>query len=451
MLNSNALLRASAWTILVIAAAFVVQIEADPVQGLSLLLATGAIAITGLNWYEHRGGRSASFLFLALGCILLTGRAFPALLGGESQLAVIGFRSDYSVQVDVVTTYALLVLASFFLIHIGSLIPRAPRVVLVASTSDAKIYFWMFIALLPIYLYKNVFYLSYVIASGDYLAIYQDRGFVENIGIPIRIGALLCLAAFTLYFFHEASRKKSLMMLILFLIIFSIELLIGLRGKYFIVALVMALFYKIRFGGRFSIRGLLSVFGVVFGLSLIIEIWRQGGTSIQGSVLVGFLVQQGITAGVSLVVIDDLQTYAVNAIEYFWRQFLAPFYGQPDVAPGWFLQNDISMRVMPEAYALGYGSGSSYLAELYLLAGWPAVCLASLIIGILLSVLSRFYQGVTGAIMFWALCGLAYYPKAMLQEPVHNLMRYAGPILFLAACCWLVRRIWNVRRMASAR
>lgn len=441
MLNSNALMRASAWVIAVIAAVFIVQAEAAPLQNLSLLLAIGSIAITGLNWYEHRGGRSASFLFLALGCILLTGRALPALFGGESQLDVIGFRSDYSVSADVVMTYVLLVLASFFLIHFGSLIPRASRVMLITSVSNARIYFWMFVALLPIYLYKNLSYLSYVIASGDYLAIYQDRAFVENVGIPVRIGALLCLAAFTLYFFHETSRKKSLTMLVLFLLIFSVELLIGLRGKYFIVALLLALFYKIRFGGKFSIRGLLTLFGVVFLLSFVVEIWRQGGTSIQGSVFVGFLVQQGMTAGVSLIVIDDFQTYAGNAIEYFWRQFLAPFYGQPEVEPGWFLQNDISMRVMPEAYALGYGSGSSYLAELYLVAGWFAVCMASLIIGILLSTLSRFYQGVTGAIMFWALCGLAYYPKAMLQEPIHNIMRYAGPILFLAGCCWLIKRV----------
>ncbi len=446
MLNSNALMRVSVWAIAVIAAVFIIQAEAVPLQSLSLLLAIGSIAITGLNWYEHRGGRSASFLFLALGCILLTGRAVPALFGGESQLAIIGFRNDYSVPTDVVTIYVLLVLASFFLIHFGSLIPRASRIVLASSTSDARIYFWMFIALLPLYLYKNIFYLSYVIASGDYLAIYQDRGFIENVGMPIRIAALLCLAAFTLYFFHETSRKKSLLMLLLFLLIFSVELLIGLRGKYFIVALLLAMFYKIRFGGKFSIRGLVALFIVVFGLSLIIEIWRQGGTSVQGSVLVGFLVQQGITAGVSLIVIDDLQVYAGNAFEYFWRQFLAPFYGQPEVEPGWFLQNDISMRVMPEAYALGYGSGSSYLAELYLLGGWFAVCLASLVIGILLSTFSKFYQGVGGAIMFWVLCGLAYYPKAMLQEPIHNLMRYVGPILFLAGCAWLLRRIFRKGR-----
>lgn len=449
MLNSRSLLLALIWAIPVILVATLQQAGLGNLQTVSLLLVIGGVTITAINWYEHGGGRSPSFIFLALACVFLCGRAFPALYGGESQLAAIGFTVGYEVTIDTVTTFVLLALTSFFFVHVGSLIPRVPNVVLSTSRSDAKTYLIMFVLLLPIYLYKNIYYLSYVMSSGGYIAIYQDASFLENVGLPVRVGALLCLSAFTLYFFHETDKKKSRIAVIIFLLIFSIELFIGLRGKFFVVALIFLLLYKTRFGGGFSIRGLLLLFGIVLGLAVLVEIARQGGSTIEGSLLMGFLVQQGITADITLIVLDDLKYFSENSVNYFFRQFLAPFYSQPEVQQGWFLQNDISMRVMPEAYDLGYGSGSSYLAELYLLGGWAAVCVGSLSIGWLLSSLRRFYQGIGGAITFWVICGVAYYPKAMLQDPVHNLMRYAAPILFLAACCWLLRHLQQPKPGAS--
>lgn len=441
MLNNRSMLTALIWAIPVILVAVLQQAGLGSLQTASLLLVIGGLTITAINWHEHRGGRSPTFIFLSLGCVFLCGRALPALYGGESQLATIGFTAGYEVTIETVIIFVLLALTSFFFVHVGSLIPRAPTVLLTTSRSDARIYLVMFVLLLPAYLYKNIYYFNYVMSSGGYIAIYQDASFLENVGLPVRVGALLCLAAFTLYFFHETDRKKSRLAVFFFLLVFSIELFIGLRGKFFVVALILLLFYKIRFGGSFSIRGLLILFGLVLALAILVEITRQGGSTIEGSLLIGFLVQQGITADITLIVLDDLQYFSQNSVDYFLRQFLVPFYSQPEVQQGWFLQNDISMRVMPEAYGLGYGSGSSYLAELYLLGGWAAVCIGSLFIGWLLSNLRRFYQGIGGAITFWVICGVAYYPKAMLQDPVHNLMRYAVPILFLAACCWLLRHL----------
>ncbi len=441
MLSSNNLLRASVWATLVVLAAFVIQTGHAPLQRISLLLVVGSVVITGLNWYEHRGGRSPSFIFLILGCVFLCGRAFPVLLGGESQLSRVNFENEFDVDPETVSAYVLLVLTSFFLVHIGSLLPRPARVTLSTSRSDARIYLMMFALFLPLYLYKNISYFSYIVASGGYLAIFQSDEFLAKVGMPVRVGALLCMAAFTLYFFHETDRKKSRWALVFFVVVFSSELLVGLRGKFFIVTLILFFFYKIRFGGKFSVRGLLTLFSVILALAVVVEIARQGGSSIEGSLIMGFLVQQGITASVNLIVMDNLQDFAYNAGSYFLHQFVAPFYSQSEVQQGWFLANDISMKFMPIAYALGFGTGSSYLAELFLLGGWASVGLGSFAIGWLLSFLSRFYQGVTGAIMFWIVCGMVYFPRTMLQEPVHNLMRYGGPILFVAGCCWLLRRM----------
>ncbi len=441
MLNKRNLLAASAWAIPVASALLLHQAGFGDLQTVSLVLVVGCLAIIGINWQEHRGGRSPSFIFLILCFVFLCGRAFPVLFGGESRLEQINLADEFEVAPEIVVSYVVLVLASVFFVHMGSLLPRFTKTELSTSNRDARLYLLFFFLLLPLYLYKNYSYFQYVMASGGYLAIYLGREHIEGIGLPVRLGALLCLAAFTLYFFHERDRKKSRIALILFIIVFSSELLVGLRGKFFVVTLVFYLFYKLRFGGKFSIRGLSALAGAIFVVAIAVEVMRQGGTSIEGSFLMGFFVQQGATASMNLIVLDNFDHFAADAGSYFLHQFLVPFHSQPEVEPGWFLANDVSMMVMPVAYALGFGTGSSYLAELMLLGGALAVCLGSLAIGWLLAMLARFNQGVTGAIMFWVVCGIVYYPRTMLHEPVHNLMRYAAPILFLAACCWLLRRL----------
>lgn len=439
MLNSRSLLLALIWAIPVILGSLLHQVGYGSVQTISLLLVAGSLAITAINWYEHHGGRNPSFIFLALASVFLGGRAFPVLFGGDSQLARIEFENAFEVEPDTVIDFVPLVLASLFLVHIGSLLPRAPRSELRKPLADGRAYFWIFIALLPVYLYKNVYYFSYIMTHGGYLAIYQGVDHVAGAGAFVRAGALFCLAAFTLYFFHEADQKKSRRALIIFVLVFASELLVGLRGKFFVVSLIFLLFYKLRFGGRFSLRGLLGLLATVVVVGVIVEIAReQKGVGSLMYLLSMFLIQQGVTAGVNLVVMENLPYFLPNASSYFWHQFLVPFYTQLEVPEGWFLANDISMLIMPTAYFIGFGTGSSYLVELLLLGGWLGVCMGSLAIGWTLSALRRFNQGVGGALLFWVVCGIVYFPRTMLHEPIHNIMRYGVPILVIAGLYWFL-------------
>lgn len=442
MLNKTNLVIAAAWVVPAMLGALLLQTTAGSVQTASLLLVVGSITITAANWHAHRGGRNPSFIFLTLGSIFLGGRAFPVLFGGDSLIARIEFEYVYDVSLDVVKTFVPLVLASFFFVHIGSLLTRAPMPALRPSRIDANIYLTVFLVLLPIYFYKNVYYFNYIMSHGGYLAIHIGDEHLVGVGKLVRAGALLCLAAFTLYFFHETDRKKSRWALIIFLVVFASELLVGLRGKFFVVSLIFFLFYKLRFGGRFSVRGLLMLLVTVIIISAVVAILReQMGVGSLLYLLIMFLIQQGVTAGVNLVVMEDLPHFLPNAGSYFWHQFALPFYNQLETPEGWFLATDIAMLTMPNAYALGFGTGSSYLAELLLIGGWAGVCLGSLMIGWLLSKLRRFNQGVSGALMFWIICGIVYYPRTVLHDPVHNLMRYGGPILLLAFFCWLLTHL----------
>lgn len=409
----------------------------------AVVLCVGSISIMVANWHAHGGGRSSSFIFLVLGLTFLCGRALPILFGEESQLSLIGYGAIFQIGPESVLIYVYLVLASFLCVHIGSLIVREISPPLLPTVQDALIYRLMFICLLPVLLYKNIYYFNYIMENGGYLAIYQGSDHLEGVGLLARVGALLCLATFTLYFFHESDRIKSRNALIFFLIVFASELLVGLRGKFFVTALIFLLFYKLRFGGKFSLRGLVSLLLVIIFVAISVEISREqkDESTVSGALLTGFLAQQGVSAGVSLIVIDNPSYFSRSPWNYFLHQFAAPFYAQPSVPQGWFVANDVSMMVMPEAYANGFGTGSSYIAELLMLGGWAGVCFGSLAIGWLLNKATRFNQGAKAAVMFWVVCGIVYYPRTMLQDPVHNLMRYALPTLFLTLCCFVLRRL----------
>jgi len=182
---------------------------------------------------------------------------------------------------------------------------------------------------------------------------------------------------------------------------------------------------------------------IIATIAITVEITREqkDSSNIEGNPLLGFLVQQGVTAGVNMVAMEESSHFTPHAFNYLWRQIFSPFYSQPEVPSGWFLANDISLLIQPQAFALGFGTGSSYFAELFLLGGPLAILGGSMLIGMLLRHLKRNSDGVIGALSFWITCGLIYYPRTMLQDPIHNLIRYGPAILLISTFCWTIKQI----------
>jgi hypothetical protein len=283
-------------------------------------------------------------------------------------------------------------------------------------------------------LYKNIYYFTYLMSEGGYLAIYQGREHVEAVGFLPRLASVFFIAAFTLYFFSERDQKALRRWFIVFALAFATELLVGLRGKFLTTLLTFVLFYKIRFGGTFSARQIAALVACIVALSTVVAGMREQKTSEPGqaSVLAAFINQQGVSAGVFESILQFPTPFYGKGTGYLLKQSLAPFIPQSEARPGEFLADDLSEFLMPEAYALGFGTGSSYLAELYLLGGGIAIGVASLAIGCVLTILSSKASGFAGAVSFWMTAGFIYYPRTMLQEPVHNLIRYGLPMLALA-------------------
>ncbi len=403
-------------------------------------LTVGLLSALASTWHATGGGLGPSFLFLSTTTIFLGGRALPVLLGDDgANLAIIGFGEEFAALPSTVASYVLAVLLSAACVSSTALLGQHEPI---QPTRDIRADFYRacFLLTLPLYLYKNFYYFYYLISNGGYLAIYQGTEHTEGVGIAPRVGSLLCLAAFTLYFFSESDKIRLRPLLVLFGLAFCTELLIGLRGKFFSTVLTFLLFYKLRNGGHFSFQHMWRLALTVVALSLTVQVLReqQDAIPVEGQPLSLFLTQQGVSAGVLMSVIQYPYAFAGQGLHYLQQQFLVPFIPQPEVQPGMFLADDLSIFMMPEAYALGFGTGSSYLAELALLGGWIGIALGSLLVGLALRRLGRYCNGLGGALAFWVVAGLVFYPRAMLHEPLFQLLRYAPPMLLL----WTVAGAW---------
>ncbi len=89
--------------------------------------------------------------------------------------------------------------------------------------------------------------------------------------------------------------------------------------------------------------------------------------------------------------------------------------------PGRTFANDLTIKINYNAFSLGYGTGSSYLAEAYLLDGPFVVSLISLFLGFILSKLFiRFrYSNVFIKILIFTLIQfIIYLPRDLLLMPL---------------------------------
>lgn len=418
----------------------------------AMVLSIGLFAALAATWLATDGGRSSSFLFLVTTTLFLGGRAIPVLLGADgTALSVISLGEDMQVSPENVWRFVLLVLASVSCIGWVAQL-RAGQVDPIRDHPGTRFFRACFFLSLPLYLYKNVYYFSYLLANGGYLAIYQGTEHTEAVGTIPRIGGLLCLSSFVLYFFTERDARRLRPTLIIFLLAFCTELLVGLRGKFFTTVLVLLLFHKLRFGGRFHLKLMAQLGVLVIAMSLAVQFTReQQDATLGDNLLTLFLSQQGVSAGVLQSVLEYPNVFSGKGLDYFIQQFRVPFVPQSETSPGMFLADDLSAYLMPQAYALGFGTGSSYLAELQLLGGAPAIIVGSLAIGWLLRTSDRWRDGLAGAFAFWVVSGLVYYPRTMLHEPIFQLMRYGPFTVVLWACCasWLT--LGRAVRAAQAR
>jgi hypothetical protein len=401
---------------------------------LGVLSLNGAIWITlallvgmlFLSWKRFDGGRHPCFLFLGMLLIFQGGRlvGFAAGMVKEPMQIVVGTELPISVSDRVAEMTLLMVALSAVLIYAPCrLWPRYKGF----WNGDARAWlpgiYALVIVTLPCTLYKNLVYLSYIRGHGGYLAVYTDNAAIlASAGLVVRTLSTVNDTAILTAYILESRPSRRRWLLILFFSIAAFDLLIGFRGKFFAEAVSLWFIHNMRTGRRFRLVPLTLAAVAVSLSALLIAAFRENKTFALISPL-GFFVTQGVSMNVTEAAIQYHHLFSPFAWHYLWNGFTN---GITPIAPGpgrlWTW--DLSVFLNAAAAENGFGTASSYLAELYLLAGLPAVIAGSLAVGWALNLLHRASSRMWGALaVAFVLPSVIYLPRLELLAPFGALMK----------------------------
>lgn len=416
------------WMFTLLTSLYLIIVESSDVQIINITAAVNVFGVFVLIWRFTNRGRSFLFLFVSLIILFLGGRLFTPLLGYQYDPGYLSFGGDTYVGNDVHIGYVVLMLTTINALLIGVGFDRitAKKNEGLDQCCDNFIKFLNICILLalPFYLYKNYLYYKILNAQGGYIAMYLSTEHLDEAGIVMRIGALACQALLLARVFFSKERTQYLNWMIFFGIIFSAELIIGLRGKYFVIMLALFFLYITRYNIKLGLSRLFILATIVAFISIAIEQFREqkSESTVVGFILLGFLHQQSISSDVVKGAIAFSNNLG-GGVEYFFKQLLVPFLPPTVISSGWSLSGDLSQLVMPQAYLNGFGTGSSYIAELYLIGGASLIFIVNVTIASYLKNI-RYGPNFKDFYRFIFLTGLLYYPRSTLGDPFISVIKY---------------------------
>jgi len=365
-------------------------LSADGAAVVTLLL---LLSLIGLAWKRFDGGRHPCFFFLCMLTLFQAGRLLAYCAGGvPPDIFRITLLTSY--PFDVSRPVAALVLLSLALSAICIYAPCRWNYRFSCPPAGGPfdrflpylyLLFWLSV---PVQLYKNYCYYQYAGEHGGYLALFLDRGgLVSSIPLPIRAISLISLPAFVGVFVLDERRKFLRLATAVYFTITAPILLLGSRGAIF--GLILSLWYvaKIKSGRRARLYalGLLGA-GLVLAGSLIgsFRILNDQSEALAGPS--EFIAGLGNSLNVTEIAVAYRWRFAPYVVPYLAGELQAAFFpaDQMKYVAGKHFSDDVSMFLNPAAYQIGYGGGSSYVAEAYLLGGLWGVLIVSGLLGALL-------------------------------------------------------------------
>jgi oligosaccharide repeat unit polymerase len=232
------------------------------------------------------------------------------------------------------------------------------------------------------------------------------------------------------YFLLEQNKNKILMITLLWFILTLPIFFCGFRGSFFSFWCTTFIFYKHKFGNRLSLKEILFIPIIISVLGLIVSSIRENlnfdlnlflKLIINSNPLLEFLKQQGVSFYVTAMAIQFYDEFAGNILKYLMYELPAGLFSYITSNPGRAFATDLMIKINYEGFLLGYGTGSSYLAESYLLGGPVGVCLISFLIGYILSKLYIHFDFVNiwfKILIFVSLQYIFLLPRDLLLTPL---------------------------------
>ena len=303
-------------------------------------------------------------------------------------------------------------------------------------------FYCLFTLSVPVQLYKNFCYYQYAKQHGGYLVFFLDHGgMAASIPLAVRAISVISLPAIVGILVLERRKKWLRTATAIYFLVAAPILLTGSRGAIF--SLILALWYlaKMKSNGhaRWYAVALIGITLIVLA-SLIGSLRTDSSESFAVAGTSRFLQEQGTSLDVTSVAIAYRQHFAPHIAAYLIGEmelaFVAP--DQTKYKLGQHFADDVSMFLNPSAYQLGFGTGSSYLAEAYVMGGLPGVALVSGLLGTLLHCMHLYSRSPLGLFLVTLLLpDVLWMARGGLLDWVSVAARITFSLLLLWIGWWL--------------
>lgn len=394
------------------------------------------------------------FIFLGTLTLFQGGLIICSLFDHELDISYVSLMGAnfYLNESTVKLTISLITLSYWFLL-LGGVFgnkTKQPTYIEHINRNDnlKKIFLAIFFTTMPFFAYKQYVYFSYFLKYG-YIAFYQSTEFLENVNFFVRIISFLTPISFLGYFFLEKRRKNILLISILYFMLSLPMLLSGFRGAFLTFWLTFFLFYKYRFNNKFSLKTVFIILLAISISSLYISYYREGGNTALESILIKnpillFFEQQGVSFYVTAMAIEFYNDFAANILHYLMWEPVSAIFSTALSLPGRAFATDLMIKINYQGYLMGYGTGSSYLAEAYLLGGITGVCIISFFIGFILSKTFSYFSRANiymKILIFTIIQYIIYLPRDLLLMPLAQAIKVGVYLLLLSFLVSFINQI----------
>jgi oligosaccharide repeat unit polymerase len=300
-------------------------------------------------------------------------------------------------------------------------------------------------------LVKNYLYLRYMWNHGLYLTFFNDYyRMVANVPLPVRLVALLNLPVFLAIFVIEKRKRLLWMIAALYFGVAGLYLAAGSRGGTLSMALVLWYLARIKSSKRTRIIVPALLTAILICVAVVVDATRQSAAGEQYYILgpLEFIAQQGISLNVTEVAIKYKDLFRPHIASYLFHDTWLVFV-PPDISwyvRGRYLSWDMVVFLNPSIAGMGFGTGGSYLADMYLLGGLGGVVVLSLLLGYGLNLIYACGRNA------WALIVVALILPDVIMMPRGDIIVWSSRLIRDAMLfCPLLAGWWLFSFLSSIR
>jgi oligosaccharide repeat unit polymerase len=413
------------------------------------------VSLVALSWFRLDRGRHPCFLFLCTLTMFQGGRLIGYCLGAEPEpLRITAMTPNpFSLTHEEQGTTLLCLALSAICIYA----PCRWDFHRIPPTNDRPVrqylpyLYLLYFASLPVQLFKNYSYYQYVQQHGGYTLLFVEHAAIAaSIPFLVRVIPLITFPVLLAIFVFERRRRALVLVTVLYFATASFILLLGSRVATFSLALTLWYLARLKSSRsprvlRFALFVLLLLFAG-YVVQIIREGYEEDITSTFSPVKV-FAVQ-GASLNVTEMAVKYRPLFSPYTGSYMWQELQNAFVFQEHSKyfRGRTLGFDVSVLLNPRLFSSGTGTGSSYVAEAYVIGGLAGVAILSTLIGFGLRLCADWSCSALSLVaVAMVLPDVLMMPRNGLLDWISVLARSAISVLLLAAGWKLFELITSVR------